>query len=105
MSWSKTKKRALAINGLHRLLVAFQVSNVLFCLKLFQTGTASMSVSAAVVASAAAHLVPTAAAHFPSCILPSAPLAVAARISSGLSCCWCSLNEMWALIPARLRML
>ena len=43
-------------------LVAFQVSDVWFRLQLFWTGTASVSASAA----AAAHLVPTVAAAFPS---------------------------------------
>ena len=75
----KQKQRAVLITG-HSLqitpahtvttlgLVAFQVSNVWFRLQLFRTGSASVSVSAAaaVVGSAAAHLVPTAAAPFPS---------------------------------------
>ena len=39
------------------------------------------------------------------CNLPSAPLSAAAGLSSGLSCCWCSLNKMWTLIPAWSRML
>ena len=39
----------------------------------------------------------------PPCILPSA-LPAAAGLSSGLSCCWCFLNKMWALIQARSRM-
>ena len=80
-------------------LVAFQVSSVLFSLQLFRTGTASVSVSAAaaVVGSAAAHLVPT--------VRPSARLSAAAGLSSGFSCCWCSLNKMRTLIPARSRML
>ena len=49
-------------------LVAFQVSDIWFCLQLNPTGTASVSVSAAAAAvgSVAAHLVPTAAAPFPS---------------------------------------
>ncbi|XP_030253530.1 sorting nexin-7 isoform X1 [Sparus aurata] len=73
---------------------------------LYRTGTASVSVSAATaaVASAAVHLVPTAAAAFPS---------MYSALSSAASCCRTflqallllvhSLNKMQALIPARSR--
>ena len=38
----------------------------------------------------------------PPCILPSASLPAAAGLSSRLSCCWCSLNKLQALIqPGR----
>ena len=46
---------------------------------------------------------PCADCHGP--FLPSAPLPAAAGLSSGLSCCCCSLNKMRTLIPARSRML
>ena len=108
------QKRAVVITG-HSLqitsallthgLVAFQVFDVWFCLQLLRTSTASVSVfaAAAVFASAAAHLVPQPLS--PPCFLPSAPLSAAAGLSSKLSCCWCFLNKMRALIPARSRML
>ena len=83
----KQKQRAVVITGHSQQitsalltvtthwLVAFQVSDIWFCLQLFWTGTASVSVSAA---SAAAHLVPTAVAAFPS---------MYSALSSSASCC------------------
>ena len=71
-------------------LVAFQVSVVWFHLRLFRTGTASFSVSAAVVvASTAAHLVPTAAATFPS---------IYSALSSSASCCRTFLQALLLLV-------
>ena len=62
-------------------LVAFQVSDFWFRLQLFRPGIASVSV--AVVASTAAHLVPTAAAAFPSMYSALSSSAAAAGLSSG----------------------
>ena len=72
-------------------LVAFQVSKVWFRLQLFRTGTAFvfMSAGAAVVASAAAHLVPTATAPFPS---------MYSALSSSASCCRTFLRALLLLV-------
>ena len=80
--------------------------SVWFFLQLFWTGTASISMSAAVavVGSTAAHLVPPAAAPFPS-MYSALSSASCCRTFLRVSCCCCSLNKMQALIPARLRML
>ena len=67
---------------------------------------AAAAAAAAVVASAAAHLVPIAAAPFPSMYSTLSSSASCCRtFLRALPCCWCSLNEMRALIPARSRML